>query len=67
MLGVVISIPPTAITPQKIAQDFPDPEDYQVMDDYLLLFAAYSPDEAIDDPEMPPPPANSSRKLSPAS
>jgi hypothetical protein len=65
MLGVMISIPPTAITPPKIAQDFPAPENYQVMDDHLLLFAAYSPDDAIDDPEIQPLPANSSRKLRP--
>jgi hypothetical protein len=43
MLGVMISIPSTAITPPKIAQDFPAPENCQVMDDHLLLFAAYSP------------------------
>jgi hypothetical protein len=65
MLGVVISIPTTTITPQQIAQDFPEPENLQVMDDHLLLFAAYSPDETIDDPEKLPTPANSSKWLRP--
>jgi hypothetical protein len=53
MLGVVISVPASAAAPRKTAQDWPDAEDVQIMDDHLLLFAAYSWDETIDDPETP--------------
>ncbi len=50
MLGLVISVPASAVKPQKIAQDWPGPEDCPVMDDHLLLFAGYDWDETIDDP-----------------
>jgi hypothetical protein len=66
MLGVLVSEPPTPVTPPKTAQAWPEPDDYQVMEDHVLLFVDYAWDETIDHPQTPHA-ANSSRKLSPVS